>query len=335
METLRRSIQSRSAPGEDTLTQPFRIATFNLETLGDVRAGAIPLAQRIAALRPRLVALKADVLCLQEVDAQEIGPHRRGLSALEQLLQDTIYAGYHRVAGETEPGHGPADRHNLVVLSRWPIRASRSVMHDKVAPPAGQADMQSRWDRPILQAEIALPTGRALHVLNLHLRAPLATFVPKAKEHGVWQSTRKWAQGFHLATLKRIGQALEARLIVDDLLDADREALIVVAGDLNADLHEMPLRLLCAASADTNNAALGWRALEPAERRMPEQQRYTVIFDGRRVVLDHLLLSQRLAAALQSVEAKNEGLADEVVAQATSRREPGSFHAALVAAVEI
>jgi len=92
---------------------------------------------------------------------------------------------------------------------------------------------------------------------------------------------------------------------------------------------------LCAASADTGNSELAWRALEPAERRLAEQQRYTVIFDGRRVVLDHLLLSQPLAAALRTVEAKNEGLADEVVAQATSRREPGSFHAALVAAFEI
>ena len=318
--------------GEDTLVQPFRIATFNLETLGDARAGALPLAQRIAALRPKLVALKADVLCLQEVDAQEIASHRRGLSALEHLLEDTAYAGYHRVAGEDEPGHGPADRHNLVVLSRWPIRASRSVMHDKVPPPAGEADMQPRWDRPIVQAEIGLPTGQSLHVLNLHLRAPLATFAPKAKQHGVWQDTRAWARGFHLATLKRIGQALEARLIVDDLLDADREALIVGAGDLNADLYEMPLRLLCAPSADTNNAELAWRALQPAERRLPEAQRYTVIFDGRRVVLDHLLLSQRLAMALKSVEAKNEGLADEVVAEATSRREPASFHAPLVAA---
>jgi endonuclease/exonuclease/phosphatase family metal-dependent hydrolase len=303
--------------------------------LGDERAGAIPLAQRIAALRPKLVALGADVLCLQEVDAQEIGPHRRGLSALERLLEGTFYAGYYRAAGEVQSGHGPADRHNLVVLSRWPISASRSVMHEKVTPPANQADMQPRWDRPILQAEIALPTGQSLHVLNLHLRAPLATFAPKAKEHGVWQDTRAWAQGFHLSTLKRIGQALEARLIVDDLLDAEHEALIVVAGDLNADLYEMPLRLLCAASADTNNAELAWRALQPAERRLPEAQRFTVIFDGRRVVLDHLLLSQRLATMLKTVEAKNEGLADEVEAEASSRREPASFHAPLVAAFEL
>jgi endonuclease/exonuclease/phosphatase family metal-dependent hydrolase len=326
---------SLSRQGEDTLAQPFRIATFNLESLGDARADAIPLAQRIAALRPKLLALKADVLCLQEVDAQVITPHRRGLTALEHLLQDTPYAGYHRAAGEGVPGQGPTDRHNLVVLSRWPITASRSVMHDKVPPPSGDADMQPRWDRPLLQAEIALPTGQSLHVLNLHLRAPLATFAPKAKQHGVWQDTRAWARGFHLSTLKRIGQALEARLIVDDLLDADREALIVVAGDLNADLYEMPLRLLCAASADTNNPELAWRALQPAERLLPQEQRYTVIFGGRRVVLDHLLLSQRLATMLKTVEAKNEGLADEVEAEASSRREPASFHAPLLAAFEL
>lgn len=313
----------------------LRVATFNLETLGDERAGAIPLQQRIAALRPQLLSLQADMLCLQEVDAQEIAPHKRSLSALEQLLQGTPYAGYRRAAGEIEPGHGPADRHNLVVLSRYPIRNSRSVLHDKVAPPPAPAGMQSRWDRPILQLEIGLPDGRALHVLNLHLRAPLAAYRPDAKRHGVWQSTRDWAEGFHLSTLKRTGQALEARLLVDDLLDDDPQALIVVAGDLNADLHEMPLRLLCARSADTNNPALATRALMPAEQRLPEETRYTMIFDGRRVVLDHLLLSAALAERLSGVEARNEGLVDEMEAKASSRREPGSFHAPLVAAFEM
>ncbi len=317
------------------MAQAFRIATFNLETLGDERAGAIPLDRRIAALRPQLQALRADVLCLQEVDAQAIAPHRRGLAALERLVEDTQYAAYHRAVGEAEPGHGPADRHNLAVLSRFAIRASRSVRHDKVAPPLAPDGVQPRWDRPILQVELGLPDGRTLHVLDLHLRAPLATYRPQAKQHGVWQSTRDWAQGFHLSTLKRIGQALEARLLVDDLLDADAEALIVVAGDLNADLYEMPLRLLRAASEDTNNQALAARALLPAEQRLPEERRYTVIFGGRKVVLDHLLLSAALARGLKSVEAGNEGLADEVEAQASSRREPGSFHAPLVAAFEI
>lgn len=317
------------------MAEAFRIATFNLETLGDERGGAIPLAERIAALRPQLLALRADVLCLQEVDAQEIAPHRRGLTALGQLVEATQYAGYNYAVGETEPGHGPGDRHNLVVLSRYAILASRSVRHEKVAPPAAPSGMEPRFDRPILQVELALPDGRSLHVLNLHLRAPLASYRPQAKQHGVWQGTRDWAEGFHLSTLKRIGQALEARLLVDDLLDVDAQALIAVAGDLNADLYEMPLRLLCAAPDDTNNEALAARALSPAERRLPDGHRHTVIFGGRKVVLDHLLLSVALSSGLKSVEAKNEGLADEVEARASSRREPGSFHAPLVAAFEI
>ncbi len=49
----------------------LRIASFNLENLDD-RPGASPtLADRIAVMRPQLVRLRADVLCLQEVNGQE------------------------------------------------------------------------------------------------------------------------------------------------------------------------------------------------------------------------------------------------------------------------
>ena len=48
----------------------IRIATFNLENFDDdVNAGPNDptLQQRIAAMRPQLVRIRADVLCLQEV----------------------------------------------------------------------------------------------------------------------------------------------------------------------------------------------------------------------------------------------------------------------------
>jgi len=49
----------------------FRIATFNLENLGDGANDERDLAFRIEALRPQLMRLEADVLCLQEVNAQK------------------------------------------------------------------------------------------------------------------------------------------------------------------------------------------------------------------------------------------------------------------------
>jgi hypothetical protein len=48
--------------------QALRVATFNLESL-DEHA----LTTRIAVLRPALVRLRADILCLQEVNGQRTG----------------------------------------------------------------------------------------------------------------------------------------------------------------------------------------------------------------------------------------------------------------------
>ena len=64
----------------------LRIATFNLENLDDRPDLDPPLEARIAVLRPQLLRLKADILCLQEVDGQphdvKRAPRRPGQSIL-------------------------------------------------------------------------------------------------------------------------------------------------------------------------------------------------------------------------------------------------------------
>jgi hypothetical protein len=41
--------------------------------------------------------------------------------------------------------------------------------------------------------------------------------------------------------LKRVGQALVTRMVIDGLFDADEDAMIVVCGDFNAALDDMPV----------------------------------------------------------------------------------------------
>jgi hypothetical protein len=103
--------------------------------------------------------------------------------------------------------------------------------------------------------------------------------------------------------VKRAGQALEARLLTERLLDTDPDALIVVVGDLNADLYEVPLRILRAEAEHVGNAALRGRVLSPVEEVVPEGRRFTALHHGKRLMLDHLLVSAKLL---------NEDLPDEV-----------------------
>ncbi|MCW2242618.1 endonuclease/exonuclease/phosphatase family protein [Azospirillum canadense] len=328
------------------MSREFRIATFNLESLDD--SGEPPFDERIAVLRPQLERLQADILCLQEVNAQrEAKGEPRTLRALNRLLERTAYAGYHVTtggAGNKGEGHKLADRHNLVLLSRWPILEARLYRHDLVpapqvrmvtADPAPAAAESVNWDRPVLYAAVDFPGGRRLHVFDLHLRAPIAAPVPGQKKNAsTWKSVGGWAEGFYLASLKRAGQALETRLAVDRLFDADPQALVVVAGDLNAELEQTPVRIIRADLDETGNGHLAGRSLVPLERSVPEERRFSVLHGGEAVMLDHLLVSRALLGWFRRAEIHNEALGDELIAHATVSHSPESYHAPLVAHFE-
>ena len=313
---------------------PLRLATFNLESLDVSPADPLWFEARAAALRPILAALDADVLCLQEVNAQHIiGQATRSLLALRKLMEGSACAGFHLVHS-TRPGRaGPADVHNLAILSRWPIAAHSQIHHDLVPaaqwPPLhGGEPVALTFDRPLLYARINPPGERPLHLINLHLRAPRAAFLPGGRQEGRWRSLSHWAEAYYLAGWKRQGQSLEARLFVESLFDAEPDARIAVCGDLNAEGHEAPTRILQALPEDMETEAFAARALTPLEACIREEARYTVLHDGRRVLLDHILASPTLAASCKEARILNAGLADEAHASGPVR---GSLHAPMLA----
>ena len=313
---------------------PLRLASFNLESLDFAPSDPLWFEARAAALRHVLAALDADVLCLQEVNAQhQPGEAQRSLLALRKLMEGSVCEGFHLVHSTRPGGSGPADVHNLAILSRWPITSHGQIHHDLVPPTpwtplhGGQA-LPLTFDRPLLHARIEPPGERPLHLINLHLRAPRAAFLPGGREEGRWRSLSHWAEAYYLAGLKREGQALEARLFVEALFDADPQARIAVCGDLNAEGHEAPTRILQALPEDMETIAFAERSLTPLERRVPEEARFTVLHDGRRVLLDHILASSGLAAACREVRILNAGLADEAH---VSGPVEGSLHAPMLA----
>lgn len=310
----------------------LRLATFNLENLDWSPSQTEAFARRLRILQPMLEALAADVVCLQEIDAQKPadGGPRRYL-ALDRLLEGTRYAAYHRATSARPGGDAPADVHNLAILSRWPIRERRQIHHDIVGrwawpPPrddeTARAPIDIVWDRPLLYAAIELPDGAPLHVLNLHLRAPRA--VPVATARGLG-SSRALVEGQFIAAQKRDGQALEARLFAETIFDRDPEARLAICGDFNADEHDAPTRLLRGGRDEGADAP---RALVDLEARVAPQSRFTVIHAGRPTLIDHILASRALAERWVETTILNDGLQDEVYAP-----EPidGSLHAPVVA----
>jgi endonuclease/exonuclease/phosphatase family metal-dependent hydrolase len=320
----------------------MRLATFNIESLDLGPDETVPFEARAAVLRPALERLAADILCLQEVNGQHVaGAPERRLVALDKLLQGTRYEACSRAATTGPSGVGAASVHNLVTLSRFPIRRHREVRHDYVRPlqhsfatgtAKGAAPQPVGFDRPLLVAEIAMPGSVSLNVINLHLRAPRASPVAGEKLDSVtWRTMGGWSEGFFLSSVKRNAQALELRLVVDEMLRQEPEGLIAVAGDFNADDRETPLRIAVGPEVQTEDGGPAPQSLLVLDRSLPAEQRWSVLHRGRRLMPDHILASRALWRRFRSIEVHNEGLADEALASAGTTDILGSLHAPVVA----
>jgi len=146
----------------------MRIASFNLESLDLQSKANVSIEERIRLLRPQLIRLDADILCLQEVNSQHLAGHdKRQLLALDRLIETTKYETFNRVSTTGLHGAGAADIHNLVILSRLPVINHGQIRHELVVPPEyhratseppDTRAQQVNWDRPVLS--YARPTSQ-------------------------------------------------------------------------------------------------------------------------------------------------------------------------------
>lgn len=324
----------------------LRVATFNIENLDDKPDDRNPpLEVRAPVLRTALNRLNADVLCLQEVHGQELPDHtsgspKRDLAALDFVLEGTRYAEFERAVTLTSD-NVPYNERNLVILSAHPITDSGQSRNDHIDPlqyrkvtatdPPETEAKDLRWERPILQAEIEVPSFGTLHVINLHLKSRLASNVSGQKEGFAWNSAAGWAEGYFLSSMKRVGQALETRILVDKLFDLDPAAKIMVCGDFNAEPGEVPVEAICGRVENTNNPDLRSRVLIACSRGIAESVRFSHLHHGHGNLLDHMLISQSLLRDFQGADIHNENLHDESLPFTFDSKYPESDHAAFVA----
>ncbi len=317
----------------------MKLATFNLESFGSDKVDETQLAKRIDALRPKLLELEADILCLQEVNAQKIkGETSRQFHDLRRLIAGTPYEHF-TMSGSLRPSaKGPGDRHNLVVLSRYPVLEAESIYHRHAEPPhwrpgsakpAYDEPQATAFDRPVLKLKIDIGTSRPLHLFNVHLRAPIAAQIRGGKDEShAWASVSAWADGYHLSVLKQTAQALELRLAAEALFDADEEAQIILTGDFNATGETRALRMLRASPHDTGVPDLAYRQLYQLDASLPLDRRKTVLHKGRAQTLDHVLASRSMTDRVQHVDVFNAALPDEVL-EGDNPDYAGSYHAAM------
>jgi len=190
----------------------LRIATFNLMNLDDRRDRRPILEERIPILRPQLVRLDADILCLQEVCGQHEHGSRMRLDAMNLLLECTPYEGYKRISSLDETTGEVFENHNLVILSRYEIAEHHQYMHDYAPSPRYQKvtaqpeEHEARkisWERPILHAKVLLPNNMTADVINLHLKSRRPTNIQGHKlNERTWKTASGWAEGVFISSTK-------------------------------------------------------------------------------------------------------------------------------------
>ena len=332
----------------------MRIATFNIENLDDAPidpedADREPsFEERAAILRPQLLRLRADILCLQEVHGQDVDEGPRRLRALETLLQGTPYAGYELRSTMLANGRDVERFRNLVTLIKpgMSFVQSREILHDfaprpqynYVTDPDEDRVRDITWERPVLYTEILTGDGTPIHVLNVHYKSKRPTNIAGQtfpRQTFKWRTSAGWAEGFFISSMKRVGAALETRIFVDQIITDNPGAHVVVCGDMNAETWEVPMQALRGEVADTQNPDLAAFTLYPCEETVPEDKRFSLYHHGQKNMLDHLLVSQSMICCYRGTEIHNEIVRDESVAFAFDKKFPSSDHAPVVAEFDL
>lgn len=320
----------------------LRVATFNLENW---KLSSSPTTEeRIAVTRPQLLRLDADILLCQEANGDAVPSGGRDLVAFKQLIAGTPYEAFQ--IASTKDGSGlPYEERNLVILSRFPLIESKQFQHQfapapmyrkvTAVPPETEAKVLE-WERPILYAKVQVSPSSVFHFINLHLKSKIPTSIAGQQiDAYTWKTISGYAEGFFISSMKRVGQALEARIFIDTLFDADPLAQIILAGDFNSDLLDVPIEAIRGDVEDTGNGTLAGRVMVPCERTVPEPARFSLYFQGRGEMIDHILFSRPILAYYRSTEIHNELLHDESIAFATDIKYPESDHAPVVAEFQL
>ncbi|MBN2134947.1 MAG: endonuclease/exonuclease/phosphatase family protein [Acidobacteria bacterium] len=322
------------------MSEKLRIATFNLENFDDKPDQPDQLEERIAIMKPQLKRLDADILCFQEVNGQETPGEKRQLLALKKLISSTRYEDYEIISTKTS-GNEVYDERNLVILTRFEIAETKQINQELISPPKYKQVTRKpedpdakdiNWERAILYSKVKHTNNSIFHIINLHLKSKLPVNIEGQKiDNYTWRTSSGWAEGFFIASMKRVGQALEARMLIDSIFDNDEDAFIIICGDFNATYDDVPVAAICGAVENTGNGGLARRVMFPCEFSVPETSRYSLIHMGRGEMIDHILVSRPMIAYYSHTEIHNELLHDESVSFATDKKFPESDHAPVVA----
>jgi endonuclease/exonuclease/phosphatase family metal-dependent hydrolase len=249
--------------------ETFRIATYNVEgyllAASGTRLPKTPTAR--AKVRESIIALRPDVLALQEIGS---------LEALHEL-QDSLRAeGLALPYSEHVPGFDPTIQ--VAVLSKFPFAERRSHTNETFL----LQGRRFRTSRGIGEVEIQVTPAYTFTLLVAHLKSKLTS--SQADEGDI-----------------RLEEAKLLREKIDALLKGNPEANLVVAGDLNDTKGSLPVRTIMGRAktrlVDTRPAERNGDSQVDEANREPRMITWTHYYSREDSYnrVDYIMLSPRMA----------------------------------------
>jgi predicted extracellular nuclease len=280
---------TRSGPNGDTV-----ITTFNVENLFDLvdnpdkeDEGSTPSPEALETQLTKLaLAIEVElelpeILIVQEVENTTI------LQELGDLVNDATGTDYHAVSFETSDARGIEvgflwDANRVMLLDAYQLSGPdiEAAFGPSSASP-GREPLYGEFDIG----------GKVVHIVGNHFKS-------KSGDDALfglpWPPER-------ITEVQRKLQAQAVRDFVDMIFDADPEALVLVAGDLNDFQFGEP------GEGDDHPVAI----LEGIAGEVPltnlvnlekDDERFTYLYDGNSQVLDHMLVSPALYDLFAAVD---------------------------------
>ncbi len=312
----------------------FKLMTWNVENLFRPGAAFGPKSQavyqaKLQGLASTINDQAPDVLALQEIGDP---------NALDDLA-NAVGGTWHPRLSDKPDGRGI----RVAWLSRRSITTSEDVKVFPAPLRPVQADddgaTQDAMGRGAVAITVDADSGQPVQLLTTHLKSKLLTF---PGGHFQPHDEDERARFAAYALYRRAAEATTVRVWATGALDGlGTDRAVIVTGDLNDTEQAATTQLLLGPpGSEINTAGFGRPDKGDSQRLwnlaplMPEGRDYSRVNQGRRELIDHILVSVALVKNLASVRVEtivDQGL-PSVTADPTSRlNEPSSDHAPVVA----
>jgi endonuclease/exonuclease/phosphatase family metal-dependent hydrolase len=327
----------------------FKVMTWNVENLflfGHRSSPKTPeeYQQKLTSLAQVILNLEPHVVALQEIG------HVEALEELVALLKGRYP---HRLVSSSPDPRGI----RVGFISQLEIEEHEDIStfpQEGLSKVVGWTNPNiteiTRMSRGALRIRVRPKPELPIHLLNAHFKSKLLTFTSSTGQPRFTpRDENERAQGAGLALLKRTAESVALRVRASALLENNTSESLIVLGDLN-DVPSAATTQILHGPGGSEIGTLGFNRRDKGDDTrlfnlaslIPEQRRYSRIYQNNKELIDHILVSQELLPGqprkLPKVDSHvdfAEGLPSVSDLPHLRPGKPGSDHAPITAIFEL